>query len=78
MPRSEFEHARVSLDADELFALADGKGGVGALVEAGRIEELVEGEAAPIPDIQRMLSCLLPRIGIEFAPTPQKRRRLFS
>lgn len=78
LPRSEFEHARVSLDADELFALADGKGGVGALVEAGRIEELVEGEAAPIPDIQRMLSCLLPRIGIEFAPTPQKRRRLFS
>lgn len=79
MPRSELEHVRQSLGCDELFRIADGKGAVETLVGTGRIEELVEGDGAPMPDVELLMARLLPRIGIEYAVAqPKARRRLFA
>lgn len=79
VPRSELERMQELLGCSEIHRIADGKSNVEALVSMGRIEELVEAGAAPLPDIERLLDALLPRIGIEFSPKPQrKRRRLFS
>ena len=43
----------------------------------GRIEELVEEGAAPIPDIELLLTKLLPRTGIEFPAIERKKTRRF-
>ena len=47
------------------------------LVGMGRIEELVEEGPAPIPDIELLLTKLLPRIGIEFPAIERKKTRRF-
>lgn len=79
IPRSEVERIEDSLGCDELFRLADGKASVEGLVGTGRIEELVEGGAAPVPDVEQLLAKLLPRIGIELSAVERKKtRRFFS
>ncbi len=77
MPRGEIERIEDSLGCEELFRLADGKAAVETLVGMGRIEELVEEGAAPIPDIERLLAKLLPRIGIEFSTSERRKARRF-
>lgn len=77
--RSEVERIEDSLGCDDLFRLADGRASVEALVGSGRIEELVEEGGAPVPDVERLLARLLPRIGVEFAASERKKaRRFFS
>lgn len=77
MPKSELEKIRMALDCDELFKLADGKSFVESLVSTARIEELIEGNNDPLPDIERLLASLLPRVGIDFKESAKKKRRLF-
>lgn len=78
-PRSEIERMRALLDCDELHMIADGKGAVESLVGTGRIEELVESDRAPVPDVSILLSAMLRRVGLEFSQHPRKKaRRLFS
>lgn len=77
MPRGEIERIGDSLGCEELFRLADGKATVEALVGTGRIEELIEEGAVPVPDIERLLAKLLPRIGIEFSASERKKARRF-
>lgn len=77
LPRSEVERVEDSLGCEELFRLADGKATVEALVGTGRIEELVEEGAAPVPDVEQLLAKLLPRIGIEFCASERKKTRRF-
>lgn len=77
--RSEMNRIQRLLNHVELFQLADGKAYVESLVSTARVEELVEGEAAPIPDINSLLASLLPRAGISFkADNPKKTRRFFA
>lgn len=78
LSKGEVRQIQNSLGSDELFRISDGKASIEAMVEAGRIEELVEGDAAPVCDLSQLLGALLPRIGLEYAPpAPQKTRRLF-
>lgn len=77
MPRSELAKIEETLGCDELFRLADGKALVDSLVSTARIEELVEGESDPMPDVERILEALLPRIGIDFKASITRRSRLF-
>lgn len=77
MSHSEIERIEDSLGCEELFLLADGKTTIEALVGMGRIEELVEEGAAPIPDIELLLTKLLPRTGIEFPAIERKKTRRF-
>ena len=77
MSHSEIERIESSLGCEELFRLADGKTTIEALVGMGRIEELVEEGAAPIPDIELLLTKLLPRTGIEFPAIERKKTRRF-
>lgn len=77
--KAECEQIEGALNCGELFQLADGKSYVESLIGTGRIEELVESESAPIPDINRLLSALLPRMGIDFkADAPKRARRFFA
>ena len=77
MSHSEIERIEDSLGCEELFRLADGKTTIEALVGMGRIEELVEEGPAPLPDIELLLTKLLPRIGIEFPAIERKKTRRF-
>lgn len=77
MSHSEIERIEDSLGCEELFRLADGKTTIEALVGMGRIEELVEEGPAPLPDIELLLTKLLPRIGIEFPAIKRKKTRRF-
>ena len=78
-PKSEAARIRDAVGCDEAFCLCDGKSSVEALIGTGRIEELVESGSAPIPDAERMLADLLPRIGLSFKPSAHKKGRgLFS
>lgn len=78
IPKTELEHIRSSLDADELFKVSDGKAAVETLIETGRIEEMLETQASPVPDVEAFLARTLPRVGIEFSATGKKKaRRLF-
>lgn len=77
--KSEFEKIQQLLGCSELFKLADGKAAVESLLEMGRLEEFIETEASPSADAAKLLGTLLPRVGLEFSRTPQKRtRRFFS
>lgn len=77
MPRSELARIQEALGCDEIFRLADGKAFIETLVSTARVEELVEGENDPIPDVERLLATLLPRIGVDFEESKRKRSRRF-
>lgn len=78
MPKGELEKIQNALNCGKLYLLADGKAYVESLVSTARIEELVEGEGTPLPDVHRLLADLLPRVGIDFKPAaPKKSRRFF-
>lgn len=79
VPKSELERTREVLDCSELHALSDGKGAVESLVGGGRVEELVEGDLSPVPDVANLLAEMLPRIGLDFSRRSRKKaRRFFS
>lgn len=76
-PKSDLEKIRKALSCSEVFQLADGRSSVESLISTARVEEMLDDESIPVPDIQKLLAELLPRTGISFVTKPSKKTRRF-